>query len=527
MTKIRLIVLVLSFMAFCQVAAQDDLFPEAVEVTSADIAQELAKKYEEVEYSYNSKVFCVKKNGKWEFADEKGKILTKMNISEASGEYDCVNFTINNIQYKAEYPFESGKLLVSRYNRYAYMNRQGKLLTSFIYDSSGDVIYDEVESGELIMVNDFVEAFLQNHPVDEDNVDPSTFNEFITILNISNAQLLTDDNAEAVTAFIYHYTENNLSDVDKPSIDKLCELIYGMKNSTSKTLKAITGYRINSTTEEREKFRLIQDLNKRVEDSETYTYLGLMLHAGKGCQQDVQRGINCFEKAINDGFFDDEYKAMARQSLRQIWLSDSTRYKNPYGRMLTKYDLVRKYSEYIIVRKGDLIGCCDTLFNEILPCRYKDIEAYHPLYAVETDNGWQLVTIGGKELIVDFYQSIRILKYSDNSYMIFVQRDNKWGVVDEHGNVVTAMVFDDVTIPLVFFGNVYPTIKIDDDEYKLCRPFKGGRVIVEQYNLYGIMDTNGNIVVPCQYKEINDFEEGDTTTLATTYEDRIVTIKIK
>ena len=41
------------------------------------------------------------------------------------------------------------------------------------------------------------------------------------------------------------------------------------------------------------------------------------------------------------------------------------------------------------------------------------------------------------------------------------------------------------------------------------------------------MDTNGNIVVPCQYKEIEAFKDGDTTTEATTTDDRIVTIKIK
>ena len=508
------IIFFLSVFPTVQVAAQEEY---------EEVVKRLEKKFDAVEHNIfrDTDVYCVKKNNVWEFADEKGKLLTNMHITDVENNWFTLTITINDVKYDVVSPFADGKMLVSRYDRYAYMDKKGKLITNYIYDYSGDETYEESASTEYILINDLTAAFLE---IPQDDVTSSTFNEYISLLNMSNALMLTETHAEALTEFIYDYTSEHLDEVDKSGIDKLYELMYSKKDATSNTLKAITGYRLHTATSNEEKFTLLEKLIKRVDDAETFACLGALLLEGKGCQKDVQRAINCFEKATEEQY--DRYADIAKQQLRKLWQSDGAKYKNPYGELLTRYDNFTRYELFIEVEKDGLKGICDTMFTEVLPCKYENVEeGLPPYYVIKTDNGLQLVTTGGKALTADNYDGMRLLKSKDDYFYCFVQRNDKWGILDEQGNTVTSMVFDDVRVSTFLFISV--SLTKDGEDYMLIERFRNGRAIVFQNGLNGLMDTNGNIVVPCVYKEIEAFKDGDTTTEATTQDDRIVTIKIK
>ncbi len=514
-------VLVAVLLPFFQMVAQDGI--EEWE----EIEERLAEKYEDVVSCGTTAgwIFCVKKEGAWEFSDVQGKLLSKMRISAIEDRSYSLVITVNERQYEVDKPIQDGRLHVSRYNRYAYMDKRGKLLTPFVYDYSGDVVYDAAESTEAIRINDIVGDFLEEYKY---ALNPPA-DKLLDMVTPSNVHLLIDDYVEKVTGGLVRYALNNPDKIDKKKLEALFDVMYSNEDFGFTTAKAIAAYRYQTSDNDEARFKLLQDMACRFNDAEVYTLCGDMLREGRGCTKNVQEAISYYEKAAVDDSRD-KYAENARQSLRELWQSDSTRYDNRYGRLLSRYDDFHVIQDYVMVRRGGFTGVCDSIFTEVLPCCYKSVKCLmDPLYAVVTfEDGVQLVKRGGKALTTDNFDDMLIVQYSqDNSFIVFAEKDYKWCMIDSVGKNITPLVFDNVYMPFFSFGETYPTITKNDEEFDLYRIYKSRRAIVRQNDFYGLMDTNGDIVVPCQYAHIEPFDDGATTTEARTKDDTWVTIELK
>ena len=488
-----------------------------------EMAEKLGQKYEAVEYCKYAEIYCVKQNDRWEFADAEGMLLTDMHLASVSSGWFSMTITVGGVEYKVEQPVEKGRLLVNRYGRYAYMDKKGKLLTPFIYDGSGDETYNAEESDEFIRVNAAAEDFL----LKAENVSSLPYAEILNVLTPANVLLLNDEYSTELTERFSRYALNSPEETDKQKIEALFVVLYDNDDCSDDVLKCISAYRYRTATDDETKFHLMEDIAGRITEAEPYTICGNMLRSGKGCRQDIQAAIRYYEQAvIEEGW--SPYAENARQALREIWQADSTRYENRYGMLLSRYDDFRFYSGYLFVRNDGLTGLCDSTFAEILPCRYKNVKSIiEPLYAVETAAGVQLVTVGGKELTDDKYDDMDIGRFRDSTYVVFVHKDERWGILNEQGKPMTSMVFDEVSMPFFSFVDSYPKLTKNEEQYELICAFKSKRAIVRQHGRYGLMDTEGNIVVPCRYAYIEPFDDGATSTQARTEDDVNVTIKIK
>jgi len=515
MISVRITLISLLLLVTGNLSAQDD----------EDIVNRLMEKYEDVASCMMvDGMYGVKKDGIWEFSDAQGKILTDMHITELD-DYSWSTFTItvNGQKYEVEEPFENGRLLVNRYKRYAYMDKKGKLLTPFIYDRSGEKAFDAAESTEALHVNDVVGDFIEKYKY---SLNPPT-DKLLDTVTPSNVHLLIDDYAEKVAGGLVQYALNNPDKVDKKKLEALFDVIFNNEDFYFATVKAIAIYRYRTNDDDEARFKLMQEMARRFNDAEVYTLCGDMLREGRGCTKNVQEAISYYEMAvIDDGR--DSYAEKARQALRELWQSDSTRYENKYGMLLMHYDDFRIIQDYVFVKRGGNTGVCDSTFTELLPCRYETVKSLmDSLFVVETFNGGvQLVKTGGEELTADIYDYMRIGKYPGDTYIVFAQKDDKWGVLDAEGKTVTPFVFDHVSIPYFSFGDSYPTITKDDEVFDLYRLFKNKRAIIRKNNHYGIIDTDGIIIVPCHYSSIDTFEEGVTTTRAIKEDDSAVIINI-
>lgn len=476
-----------------------------------DIVEKLMLKYEDVEAAYYcDTLFCVKKNGSWEFADADGNLLTNMHITEVSCPLSNFIFTLNDTKYSL-YSIENGQLMVMRYDRYAYMDKKGKLTTPFVYDFSGEKVFDAAESKEALNLNDKIDYFIDKLKY---SYDPPV-DDLLDILTPANAHLLTDEYTESLVTELAKFSINNPDKIDKIKLNALFDAIFNREDCSFSVAKNITTYRNMTSDSDEEKFKNVENIVSKFNSSEiNYTY-GYMLQNGIGCTKNVQEAIFNYEISIikNDG---NRYLKQSQEALRNLWMEDSTKYENPYGRLLTIYDDYRLYNDYVIVRKNELVGVCDSTFTELLPCRYKDFyNLMPPLFVAESiDDQKIIVKTGGEALTKDSYEDVELLKYKDGIMVALVKNNDKWGIIDVDGHAVTPMVFDNIYVPWIFLYDTYPKITVGMSEYELITLFFNNRAIVRQNELYGIISNEGEIVVPCKYLSIDEFKDGQTSVEA-------------
>ena len=477
-----------------------------------DISEKLKLKYEDVVSSYQcDTLFCVKKNDSWEFADADGKLLSTMHISDVSCPLSNYIFTLNGIKYTL-CSYANGKFMVERYDRYAYMDKKGTLITPFIYDSAGEKTFDASESKEALRVNEAVEKYYDEYKYSSD----PPVNNLLDIVTPANAHLLTDNYSDNLAEDLAKYSIKKPDKTDKTKLNALFKAMFDREDCNYSLARTIATYWNMTADSDEEKFSIVERMAKKYYSSEiNYTY-GYMLQNGMGCEKNIQEAIFNYEACIEDNDAR-SYVDLSEKALRALWLEDSTSYKNPYGRLLNHYDSYRHYYDYVFVRKNELVGVCDSTLTEMVPCRFKDFyNLMPPLFVVKNiDDERIIVKTGGEPLTSDSYDDVELLKDKSGAIIAIVQKDGKWGFVDDGGRAVTPMVFDEIHVPFLSLPYNYPTITVGGMEYELVTLFCNNRAIVTHDGLYGIMGNDGKIVVPCSYTSIEEFDEGRTNTRAT------------
>lgn len=117
--------------------------------------------------------------------------------------------------------------------------------------------------------------------------------------------------------------------------------------------------------------------------------------------------------------------------------------------------------------------------------KYDDVMYFSEGFAgVEKDGKWGYVDQTGKEVVPLIYDEVEAF----NDGLARVEKDGKWGCVDQTGKEVVSPQYDEIGL----FHEGLARVK-NYSEY-------GGR--------YGYIDKTGKAVVPLKYDEIGDFKDG-------------------
>jgi hypothetical protein len=137
-------------------------------------------------------------------------------------------------------------------------------------------------------------------------------------------------------------------------------------------------------------------------------------------------------------------------------------------------------SKNFIVKLNDRMGIIDENENIILPIVYKDIKTYPyndgSFLAINKDGKYGCVLINGKISLPFEYDQINS-GYSNNLKTI---KNNKCGLIQVNNGSPTEIVTCE-----------YDNINIENETF-----------IVEKNKLFGILDSFGKLIVPCEYESI-------------------------
>lgn len=175
----------------------------------------------------------------------------------------------------------------------------------------------------------------------------------------------------------------------------------------------------------------------------------------------------------------------------------------PYKKELTRADL---YSNVIVAthngKKGMLVGS-----KEVLPFEYDSIYI---------GNNWANAPLATKS-------KVRIKRDAFKTFIqditnLIVIKDNKYGVVDAQGNLVVPVQFDNITYDSMrkFFklksgklmGLYFQAEKVATDIVYDEVGSDGMSLIVIKDKKRGLMDYKGDILIPAEYDQLNDYSNG-------------------
>lgn len=186
--------------------------------------------------------------------------------------------------------------------------------------------------------------------------------------------------------------------------------------------------------------------------------------------------IPCDYKYIETLDNSNYYKVNNEKGYNIVTIDNKPKFKNWYTELNTVYN-----SKNFIVKKDDKMGIIDENENIILPLEYKSISssAYNDgsFLAVNKEGKYGCVLITGKISLPFEYDQINY-NYSNNLKTI---KNNKCGLIQ----INSGSPYEIVTCE-------YDNIDIDNETF-----------IVKKNNLFGMLDSFGKVITPCEYTSIS------------------------
>ena len=160
---------------------------------------------------------------------------------------------------------------------------------------------------------------------------------------------------------------------------------------------------------------------------------------------------------------------------------------NKSGQNITPYkysQLCYFYGGYAEVKGNRYWGVVNTNGDEIVPCEYSfnnfSIDKQNELIIVEAPNSlYGIYDLSGNIISPCYYSEIKI--YHTH---IIVETNEKYGVIDKTGATVLPFIYDGI-----------------NDEYE-------GNFIVKKDGKYGVVDYDNNIIIPFIYSNAQIFADG-------------------
>lgn len=175
------------------------------------------------------------------------------------------------------------------------------------------------------------------------------------------------------------------------------------------------------------------------------------------------------------------------------------------------------YNGYYLVNQDGNLGIVNYYgqkkvnWDGIIDCDDMNYDKDNKRILFARNGKWGVANLEGVELIPPYYDTIQ----NWNTTVYRVKKDGKWGLVDINNNMLTELKFDGIgdlkngTAPATIAHptKTWKTVHglIDESGAKLVSQKlnqNDGRVLVETFELWGIMTANGDYIVPCIYDEI-------------------------
>lgn len=187
---------------------------------------------------------------------------------------------------------------------------------------------------------------------------------------------------------------------------------------------------------------------------------------------------------------------------------------------------IGKYSEIhnfhnglaMVVRNGKY-GFIDIKGNEVIPCKYDCLQSFSEgLSAVFKDGLMGFMNANGDIVIPCIYEGLANTKFSEGLASVCV--NEKWGCINSKGEIVIPfeyenfLEFHDGLARINDYDNNNESRFIDKEgkivlrTRESIRDFHEGLAIIERNGLYGYVNKKMELVLPCQYEEATDFNEG-------------------
>ncbi len=495
----RFILLFGVFLAFNLTAfCQDDGDEEEEVDPSEQIAEQLRKQFDEVDYFSNT--FFGKKNGIWEFVDVDGKVLTNMHIEDVSCDYSYADVTIKGVDYRVNSAFEDGKVLVGRYDYYAYMDKNGGITTPFIYDSEGEERSDVNATEAAAMINICDQIMKVHGEVEAGKY--TAVKQLEKSISVEQSEKLSTEVSDSLLVLLCKTFENSPKSIDM----KLAEdLFMGTIVPCGKEgCEAVLDYYVKNGLDKNKRFEYVKTLADDYTQYKACSILGDFYVEGVLCPKDIQKAIGYYQKVVEDGSSD--YTENCHQKLADLWKQYGTQYDNQIGKLCAEYETIEFNDDIIILTDGAQKAVIDTDYNEILPKGNYDIYSRYENYFVVGDDmmGKQLVTKGGKPVMNEKFDDMTILN-DGNDCLVLTQRDERWGFFDKEGSPVTGMIFDDYT-PGWWFSN--PSLVLNGESYNIYSLFHDGMMVMKKDEKYGCINTKGKEIIPFIYDDMTVASEG-------------------
>ena len=175
------------------------------------------------------------------------------------------------------------------------------------------------------------------------------------------------------------------------------------------------------------------------------------------------------------------------------------------------------FNGYYLVNQGGNLGIVNYYgqkkvnWDGIIDCDDMNYDKDNKRILFARDNEWGVANLEGVELIPPYYDTIQ--NWNTNVYR--VKKDGKWGLVDIDDNMLTELQFENIgdlkngsaPATIAHPTKTWKTVSgyIDEAGSKMISRRDNqndGRVLVESFELWGIMTNNGEFIVPCIYDEI-------------------------
>ena len=175
------------------------------------------------------------------------------------------------------------------------------------------------------------------------------------------------------------------------------------------------------------------------------------------------------------------------------------------------------YNGYYLVNQGGNLGIVNYYgqkkvnWEGIIDCDDMNYDKDNKRILFARKGKWGVADLDGKEMIPPCYETIQ--NWNTNAYR--AKKDGKWGIVDIYNNLLTEFQYDSIgdlrngSAPATMAHPKKPwkTVSgyIDETGSKLISKRdkqNDGCVMVESFEMWGIMTANGENIVPCIYDEI-------------------------
>jgi sporulation protein YlmC with PRC-barrel domain len=146
-----------------------------------------------------------------------------------------------------------------------------------------------------------------------------------------------------------------------------------------------------------------------------------------------------------------------------------------------EYDnLISESDGFINVSKGGFWGVLNSRFEVVVPFEYDRTDALNGFFRVEKNNKIGLFTKKGAMILPAFYDGLTI-----DEYGFKIQKDGKFGLLNNEGAAIIPMIYDEFMY------------------------FSRGLSRVKKGSYYGMISTNGKLVIPCEYLDLGIRFRGD------------------